>query len=598
RIGRWALGQANAPLEIALWCLGAFAFWFAGHIVLRRRVYIGIAIACLATAALTTIDHLNIQPVWILPTLALTGLGLAAYSQFDHRRVAQTGEADRYHSPITAWVPTIVLLFGSLATIVTYVVMVTSHGLVFSNQVILAVALTGAFTAVAACLTPGSRIHIAAAWSAMALIHVVAAGMTVTLLDQSWSWQLPALMLLPATATIAGRIAASALPSAPNQIEGPSRIRTLVSSFDAFADGHTWIVVALQMVLLPVAVYAAITCGLTPSVTWGLAVAMLIAGVAMTIETVQRSRAALIPALTAYSAFVVLFTQWAVLPTELLAPAFALVATIGLAIGGVREAFGGSNFAAPAGSPLDQVKGEPSIVLSVVMFLAVLGNLFGLAATMVEPEGATPLHVGCWWVTTGLVFLSAFLSRRVAQRPLLAIGCLALVVTSLGTVAWSEPSPARILEFCVMGIGASVLGTTLFGSFEESRNHWEVSKRESLGHELGMWIGSFLIVLPAITAAAVLWINNHAVPLGDEWLLIALSVLLILTGSVLSRRPITLVGVSTLTLYLCGLVGSLLVEARLATGVYLAIAGALVFAMGIGLSIYRDRMQRWLQNGS
>ncbi|MEM9585910.1 MAG: hypothetical protein AAGA03_01410, partial [Planctomycetota bacterium] len=37
RIGRWALGQANAPLEIALWCLGAFAFWFAGHIVLRRR---------------------------------------------------------------------------------------------------------------------------------------------------------------------------------------------------------------------------------------------------------------------------------------------------------------------------------------------------------------------------------------------------------------------------------------------------------------------------------------------------------------------------------------------------------------------------------
>ena len=55
-------------------------------------------------------------------------------------------------------------------------------------------------------------------------------------------------------------------------------------------------------------------------------------------------------------------------------------------------------------------------------------------------------------------------------------------------------------------------------------------------------------------------------------------------------KSTTVFGGGSLTLYLIMVVTSIAYQPQVAIGVYLAIGGALVFAVGIALSIYREKL--------
>jgi hypothetical protein len=55
-------------------------------------------------------------------------------------------------------------------------------------------------------------------------------------------------------------------------------------------------------------------------------------------------------------------------------------------------------------------------------------------------------------------------------------------------------------------------------------------------------------------------------------------------------KSTTLIGGGVLLVYLAIMIGRLAYHPQVAVGVYLAIGGGLVFAGGIALSVYRDRL--------
>jgi hypothetical protein len=76
----------------------------------------------------------------------------------------------------------------------------------------------------------------------------------------------------------------------------------------------------------------------------------------------------------------------------------------------------------------------------------------------------------------------------------------------------------------------------------------------------------------------------------DELGLVAVTVVMLLTGLVWQLKAPTLVGGSVLAAYLLVLVGMLAIHPNVTMGMYLAIGGGRLFAAGIALSVYRERL--------
>jgi hypothetical protein len=76
----------------------------------------------------------------------------------------------------------------------------------------------------------------------------------------------------------------------------------------------------------------------------------------------------------------------------------------------------------------------------------------------------------------------------------------------------------------------------------------------------------------------------------DEVSLVLVTVLMAVTGYAWQLKAPTLVGGTVLAAYLVILVGMLAIRPNVAMGVYLAVGGGLLFAAGIALSVYRERL--------
>ena len=72
--------------------------------------------------------------------------------------------------------------------------------------------------------------------------------------------------------------------------------------------------------------------------------------------------------------------------------------------------------------------------------------------------------------------------------------------------------------------------------------------------------------------------------------MLTLTIPMLVTGLSWKIKATTLWGGSALTIYLIVLVVSLTYRPEVAIGVYLAAGSAIVFAIGIVLSIYRDKL--------
>jgi hypothetical protein len=76
----------------------------------------------------------------------------------------------------------------------------------------------------------------------------------------------------------------------------------------------------------------------------------------------------------------------------------------------------------------------------------------------------------------------------------------------------------------------------------------------------------------------------------DEAGLVLVTVLMLVTGFSWQLKAPTLFGGIGLVSYLLVLIGMLAIRPNVAMGVYLAVGGGLLFAFGIALSVYRERL--------
>ena len=194
---------------------------------------------------------------------------------------------------------------------------------------------------------------------------------------------------------------------------------------------------------------------------------------------------------------------------------------------------------------------------TLVLLPAMLAGLSLLAAALVPVQG---LHRGY----TVLAIIEGALALLVLQ-------------TRLNLTAVEN------LEVFSIAAGLIVLISGHIGWYREQQ------EQNSGGVSFGLAAGSLLVGAPLFIAVLVYRING-SLSLPNEFGLLTASVLMFVSGIPLRIRATTLTGGSLLVLHVALLLVFAGMRAQLALGVYLAAGGALIFAVGLLLSIYREKL--------
>jgi hypothetical protein len=218
-------------------------------------------------------------------------------------------------------------------------------------------------------------------------------------------------------------------------------------------------------------------------------------------------------------------------------------------------------------------------ILSVACLAALMQGLAGLATN----KGGW-LDIVSLLFTTVAAALAALIVpalnwRRIYTTAAVAIGAVMFMRLNL----LIELSGWQKLEIFCVAIGFAMLVASHIGLFREADD-----RSETVG--LGLGIGSILVPLPLLIAALYhRWVTGQP-SIYDELALLTLTIPMLVTGLSWKIKATTLWGGSALTVYLIVLIVSLTYRPEVAVGIYLAAGGALVFAIGIVLSIYRDKL--------
>jgi len=143
------------------------------------------------------------------------------------------------------------------------------------------------------------------------------------------------------------------------------------------------------------------------------------------------------------------------------------------------------------------------------------------------------------------------------------------------------------LEIFCVAVGSLLILAGYVGRFRESGG--TTSDLVSVG----LWLGSLLATAPLVTAVVYYRFMSeqtaHFSPV-NELALFAVTVILLVTGYSWQIKATTFFGGASLVLYLMIIIVSLGWQQQVAAGVYLAVGGAVLFALGIGLSMYREKL--------
>lgn len=140
------------------------------------------------------------------------------------------------------------------------------------------------------------------------------------------------------------------------------------------------------------------------------------------------------------------------------------------------------------------------------------------------------------------------------------------------------------LEILCVVIGTILVTSSYIRRFLESDSHVDDSVTT------GLWFGSLLITAPLLIALCYYRFNEGQLHWQEELVIVLSTILMLVTGFAWRVKSTTLIGGGTLFLYLFVVIGQLAYRPQIATGVYLAIGGGLVFLTGLSLSIYREKL--------
>jgi hypothetical protein len=192
----------------------------------------------------------------------------------------------------------------------------------------------------------------------------------------------------------------------------------------------------------------------------------------------------------------------------------------------------------------------------------VLTTLAGLAATGLAPSGA--------W-------------RRMYFTASIALAGITFVTLGF----WLQLNRWEKFEIFSVAIGLVLITASYIGRFRETAD-----ARDDLV-TLGLGLGSILVTIPLLVAVAYWRFSDEGWSQYNELALFIAGVLMVLTGFSWQVKSTTFFGGTALFLWLVMILVALgWHQPQKMVGVYLAIGGALVFGIGIGLSVYRERLMQ------
>ena len=141
----------------------------------------------------------------------------------------------------------------------------------------------------------------------------------------------------------------------------------------------------------------------------------------------------------------------------------------------------------------------------------------------------------------------------------------------------------KVEIFCV-SVGILLVVASYIGRFRETTD----SENDIV--TVGLWLGSMMVTLPLLAATIYGRLPGHEISGIEELVLIAATLFMLVTGYSWHIKSTTFFGGVGLVFYLILVVASLGWRAQVATGVYLAVGGGLVFAGGIALCVFREKL--------
>ena len=224
-------------------------------------------------------------------------------------------------------------------------------------------------------------------------------------------------------------------------------------------------------------------------------------------------------------------------------------------------------------------------ILLIASLAAVLQGLNHIAAGSYQWRDLWALTI-----TTLAAFGAVTLSPDGLWRRLYVTATVALAgITFLTLNVLIDLTMWQKLEIFCVAVGLLLMLAGYVGRFREA------SGTTSDLVSVGLWLGSLLATVPLVTA--VIYYRFVAAPAVhfspvDEFALFTVTVLMLVTGYSWQIKSTTFFGGVSLVLYLMIIVVSLGWQQQVAAGVYLAVGGAVLFGLGIALSMYREKLLR------
>ena len=562
----------NYWLAGGVWLAAAYAYFYSDLVVRRVGIYVYLAAACLVAAELTIIGS-QLPPEVMIAAPAVTALLLTLISL---RPAAEGERLSQNLQPLAMILSGLSVLIGVVLHVRATSDLIRTFGWDYSTgwPFVATMLLVTACARAAAVVYQNRSPKTASVYLFLsaASVLVVAAGILRSAGITSWTYQAPVLMLVPIGYLIAARLWRGQQPEKPLAIA--AHVGTGVILLHLLAST----VKEIDAALVPVH---------GEQLNLWLALVFLLATVFYLLATWLRRHGANVYAATACAcAAVWQLAGYFEVPHEAYT---ILYAAVGLAMLALSRVIGLEHVKTfhISGTESSALLGRGAAAFYSATALLSLAFLSALlqGLTKMASKSELKMMLLAVGVVTVASLIAAVLSptktwRRVYVSWSVALACLAFLMINvlIDLTVWQK---AEI--FCVV-LGVVLLVAGYIGRFLEG------DRDEGDAVTLALFLGSMLAPAALLIATLYHRFGEGQPSMIDELGLVAVTVLMLVTGLVWQLKAPTLIGGTVLAAYLLVLVGMLAIHPNVTMGMYLAIGGGLLFAAGIALSVYRERL--------
>jgi hypothetical protein len=551
-------------LALALTLAGTYAYVYSAFVVRRAGAYLPAAVITLLWAEVQALHFVS----WPLPLVEVIILSLAVTALAVNLTLAALARKD---SPLQGVGPALGLALCVLPVVLGIVLHVraTAQVVPAAWRYPLTWSYVGAMLLTAISCRVGAHVfrHEKPALSftyffgTAAATMVGAAGLLVVLTSATrWEGQAPLLMLIPLAYLVASRLYRGHTAERPMLwVAHAATLVMLMSSIGASVRGFGFIHGdSLNLALAVFCAEAALFYGLEAA--WNRHEISIYLSTAMACAAVWQ--------LLKYQSF----------PDEYYTVAFAVVGLLLLIA---------YRFAVLESFQQPQLARATFQCGNALLSLAFVAGALMVLSDLATQHADKNLLIPLLFELMALSLVSVFLVKHEAWRRwyvATTVANVALVVLVLAIL--TELTRGQKLEIVSLTVGALLLGIGHVGWYREQERHNDLVS-------VSLFLGS-LLVAAAFTVALVYcrametFGTFHTL---NEMGMLAFGLLLLATGNMFRIRSTTLMGGFMMLVYLLSLVLFIRIPERLqTTAVYIMAGGGLFFAVGLGLSLYRDRL--------